>query len=188
MSDPTAPSDPDFAAAMAGVRPISRGSRAVSGVKPLVLALKPRQTSQDRLDLVTKPGKIAPSSRQIDGQTAKKLAKGAIKPQDRLDLHGYRLEAARAAVRNFLGRAIDRGLRSVMIVTGKGGAKRDQEATTPWGHDDGRALPGGIRRALPGWLAEKPFDYWVLRAAPAAERDGGAGAVYVYLRRDRENT
>ena len=44
---------------------------------------------------------------------------------------------------------------------------------------------GILRHSLPHWLAAPPLTGRILEIAPAHQRHGGAGAFYVYLRRQR---
>ena len=44
---------------------------------------------------------------------------------------------------------------------------------------------GILRHSLPHWLAAPPLSGRILQVAPAHQRHGGAGAFYVYLRRQR---
>ena len=44
---------------------------------------------------------------------------------------------------------------------------------------------GILRHSVPHWLAAPPLAGRILQVAPAHQRHGGAGAIYVYLRRRR---
>lgn len=133
----------------------------------------------DRRDL--DPPKIkrrAPdvSSRQIDLKTEKRLKRGKIEIEGRLDLHGYTLVAAHRALRRFIVQSHEQGMRCVLVVTGKGDIGPAA---------DGERQRGAIRREVPIWLNEDPLNHLVLQAVPARPEDGGVGALYVYLRRTR---
>ena len=77
-------------------------------------------------------------------------------------------EAHRALAR-FVARAYDDGRRAMLVITGKG--SREGE--------------GVLRRAVPRWLAEPSCRGVVLAIEEAQGRHGGAGALYVLLRRKR---
>jgi len=85
----------------------------------------------------------------------------------RLDLHGMTQDEAHRALARFIARAQDDDRRAVLVITGKGGPGRE----------------GVLRRAVPRWLAEPPCRARVLAVETAQPRDGGAGALYVLLRR-----
>jgi DNA-nicking Smr family endonuclease len=106
-----------------------------------------------------------------------RLVRGRIEPEARLDLHGMTREAAHAALVAFLQGAQARGLRLVLVITGKG--RRDlSDAIVP-------ERQGVLRHSLPHWLAAPPLTGRVVDVRPAHPRHGGGGAVYLTLRRGR---
>jgi DNA-nicking Smr family endonuclease len=105
----------------------------------------------------------------VDRRLADRLRRGRLPIQSTLDLHGLTQSEAHAAVQGFVARAAERGLRTVLIVTGKG--RRDGA--------------GVLKSALPRWLNEAPLRPFVLALAEARPEHGGAGALYVLLKRRR---
>ena len=101
---------------------------------------------------------------QIGGHRAAHLRKGRVEPEAKLDLHGYRQEAAFRALQKFLGRAQGLGHRVVLVVTGKGGTLRDM---------------------LPRWLGENEFRNIVVGIGVAHAKHGGGGAFYVALKKKK---
>jgi DNA-nicking Smr family endonuclease len=83
-----------------------------------------------------------------------------------LDLHGLDQDRARAALHGFLRRAQDEGARAVLVITGKG-VQGD----------------GILRRRTPEWLAEPAVRSVVAGVSEAHRRHGGAGALYVAIKR-----
>lgn len=115
-----------------------------------------------------------PTPGGIDGNTKRRLEKGAIDPSAKLDLHGMTESAAHGALLTFLHTAHRRGDRLVVIVTGKG----PLEEAAP------KARYGGVlRRAVPRWLEEAPMANIIADKRWAHRRHGGEGALYVYLRK-----
>ncbi len=106
----------------------------------------------------------------LDGRTMERLRRGRIRPEARLDLHGMTRREAHAALGVFMARAAGAGTRCVIVITGKG-----------------RVSEGGgvLRNELPGWLNAPAIRSHILGFAQAQPRDGGAGALYVLLKRDR---
>ena len=104
----------------------------------------------------------------MDRRTLERLRNGDIAPTIRLDLHGMTQAEAHAALDDVLDRAVRRGARLVLIITGKGS-----------GGD------GVLRRMLPRWVQSGPHAARVLRLETAHARHGGDGAWYAYLRRAR---
>ncbi|MFN3512462.1 MAG: Smr/MutS family protein [Phenylobacterium sp.] len=86
----------------------------------------------------------------------------------RIDLHGLDQDRAHAALVAFLLRAQAEGHRAVLVITGKG-ARGD----------------GVLRRRAPEWLAEPMLREVVAGVGEAHRRHGGAGALYVALKRRR---
>jgi DNA-nicking Smr family endonuclease len=84
-------------------------------------------------------------------------------------------EAHRALI-DFVARSGDAGSRCLLVITGKGlrrlGESRPAEI-------------GILRQAVPRWLNEPSLRPRILAFAPAQPRDGGTGALYILLRRQR---
>jgi DNA-nicking Smr family endonuclease len=120
-----------------------------------------------------------PRAEPLDRQTARQLEKGRLEVEARLDLHGLRQHDAHAQLWRFLKMAQARGLRHVLIITGKGA---DSEARMSFYEEDER---GVLRNAVPRWLAEPDFAPLVVSFSPAPRRLGGDGALYVRLKRKK---
>lgn len=112
---------------------------------------------------------------RMDAATHARMLRGKLAPEARLDLHGMTLAEARPELIRFLLAAHAGGRRLVLVITGKG-----REITDP--------VPrpmGALRHQVPHWLRLAPLDAVVLQTAEAHLRHGGAGALYVFLRRGR---
>ena len=111
----------------------------------------------------------------IERRLRQKLSRGRMDVDASLDLHGLRQDEAHARLRHFLYTARDNGARLVLIVTGKG------RSSVP-----DLSLPGQIgilRRNVPDWLRAPDLRPLVLAVEEATASHGGAGALYVRLRR-----
>lgn len=106
----------------------------------------------------------------VDARTRQRLRRGQVPIDRRLDLHGMTQREAHGALARALAAAQAAGARCALVVTGKG---------------DISGGTGVLRRAVPRWLGEAPNAARVLDFAEARQRDGGAGALYVLLRRRR---
>jgi DNA-nicking Smr family endonuclease len=113
---------------------------------------------------------------QMDRRRFERLRRGRLEPEARLDLHGLTLERAHAALIAFVLDADVRGLRLLLVITGKGRAP--EAGAWPQRH-------GMLRHSVPHWLAAPPLAARILQVVPAHQRHGGGGAYYVYLRRRR---
>ncbi|WP_230588187.1 Smr/MutS family protein [Ralstonia solanacearum] len=101
----------------------------------------------------------------IGEDVLKKLRRGEWAVQDEIDLHGLRRDEAREALAAFLRRAVQRGIRCVRVVHGKGLGSPDKAPV----------LKGKVR----SWLVQKEE---VIAFVEPRSTAGGAGAVLVLLR------
>ncbi|MBY0382704.1 MAG: Smr/MutS family protein [Xanthobacteraceae bacterium] len=115
------------------------------------------------------PPPLAPIGRREKSQ----LSRGRKDIEARLDLHGMTQARAHRALRNFLVRASEDGLTFVLVITGKGRS----------GAAD--AERGVLRRQVPEWLSLAEFRGLVVGFEEASIGHGGAGALYVRVRRVR---
>lgn len=112
---------------------------------------------------------LAPLGRRERSQ----LSRGKTEIDARLDLHGMTQTRAHRALLLFLQRASGDGLRFVLVVTGKGRTV---------GPDSERGI---LRRQVPEWLGLPEFRTLVIGFEEAHIGHGGAGALYVRVRRAR---
>lgn len=122
-----------------------------------------------------------PPLAKFDQRRMRRIARGEMEIEARIDLHGLRQSEAHHRLRAFVLDAHARGLRAILVITGKGGGAGDAQ------HDQsgGRAERGVIRRNVPMWLREPELRAVVVSFTEAHARHGGEGALYVHLRRRR---
>ena len=120
------------------------------------------------------PAKKATPGTTLDGSWDKRLARGLVQPDRSLDLHGHKLATAWALLDRRLGEAVADGARVLLLITGK-----------PPSDKSGR---GAIRAAVGDWLAASPYAGDIAAVRNASPRHGGAGALYIVLRRRRSNS
>ncbi|WP_137157012.1 Smr/MutS family protein [Rhizobium sp. FKL33] len=118
----------------------------------------------------TTPRPQAQRHHPLERPVKRKLAKGRLELEARIDLHGLFQSEAHAILHSFLVRAHERGLRHVLVITGKGGSM---------GSD------GALKRAVPMWFSKPDFRSLISSYEPAAANHGGDGALYVRLSRSR---
>jgi DNA-nicking Smr family endonuclease len=104
----------------------------------------------------------------LERPVKRKIAKGRLALEARIDLHGMIQSEAHGFLLGFLIRAHERGLRHVLVITGKG---------TSFGSD------GALKRAVPLWFSLPEFRPLISSYEPAARNHGGDGALYVRLAR-----
>jgi DNA-nicking Smr family endonuclease len=91
-----------------------------------------------------------------------------IKIEARFDMHGLTLHTGYEALERFFIGAQERGLKTVLVITGKGSMSAENT----------------LRSQLPRWLQETPLRRFVSSLHhPARLQDGGTGAFYVEVRR-----
>ena len=112
------------------------------------------------------PGRHQPLERPVK----RKIAKGRLELEARIDLHGMFQDEAHALLHGFIQRAFDRGLRHVLVITGKGSSM---------------GSAGALKRAVPMWFGKPEFRHMISSWESAAQNHGGDGALYVRLARQR---
>jgi DNA-nicking Smr family endonuclease len=111
---------------------------------------------------------------RLDQPTHKKITKGKVQLQTRVDLHGLTQEEAYPFLLNFLRHAYANHFRYALIITGKsGGVYRSH---------------GVLKHNVPRWLSTPPFRVYVNAFDDASRQHGGAGAIYVRLRQRNKIT
>lgn len=115
----------------------------------------------------------APLGPGLERRERRGLQRGLLPIEARIDLHGLYQAEAHAALVGFLMRARAAGMARVLVVTGKGGA--DEHAMF--------SDRGVLRRSVPHWLRAAELRPVVLGFEEAARHHGGAGALYVRLKR-----
>lgn len=112
----------------------------------------------------------------LDTSWEKRIARGALIPDRSIDLHGHTLDSAHHHLDMALSAAIRSGARVLLVVTGK---------PRPASHAHGEKPRGAIRAEIGHWLAASPYADSIASIRPAHPRHGGAGAIYVILRRNK---
>jgi DNA-nicking Smr family endonuclease len=144
---------------------------------------RPQKNSEPRaapkIEREAKPAKKPPPLAPLGRRLRQRVSRGREPIDARLDLHGKTQSEAHAALSRFLRRAQGEGARMVLVVTGKGTKSASREA------DPGAGERGVLRRQVPVWLALPEFRAFVIGFEDAHIEHGGAGALYVRLRRER---
>ena len=107
----------------------------------------------------------------LDRRTQTNMRRGKVPVEARLDLHGMTQTEAHRELIGFITRAYGRGLRCVLVITGKGLRETGEV--------------GVLRRAVPGWLNAPPIKGLIHAFDHAARHHGGEGALYILLKRNR---
>ena len=117
-----------------------------------------------------------PHKAGLDGHWDRRLNKGVVQPDVTIDLHGYTLSSAHGRMDSALELSIAAGHRALLLITGK--ARSEDERRREGGR-------GAIRAAISDWLAASRHAPYIAAVRRAHPRHGGAGALYIILRRRR---
>ena len=121
----------------------------------------------------------------VDKRMKRKLGRGQMEIDARLDLHGKTKAQAHRILKSFIFNAQGRGHRNILVITGKGGEGLARH--TLHSHDVVHApeRKGILMREVPQWLNEPEFASMVVGYQPAHPKHGGGGALYIRIRRIR---
>lgn len=160
-------SEPDAAGSAAGAKPKNQ--------PPAGSAPSPRPASQPAPAPSRRTPGLTPdlthgASPGVDRRTADNLRRGRMAIEARLDLHGMTQAEAHRRLDAFIEGQHVAGRRCVLVVTGKG----------TW-----RAEGGVLREAVPRWLNTPDLRPRILSFCHAQPKDGGEGALYILLKRQR---
>lgn len=171
--------DPDqdsdlFRRAVADVKPLQSEKEVVGPPKPAPVARFTRADEQEVLresiaddrdaDLETGE-ELNYAQPGVAERTFRKLRRGQLSVEAEIDLHGLTAAQAREALKDFIQVSMDRDLRCVRVIHGKGLRSGVR----------GPVLKPNLNRWLRRWNQ-------VLAFATARPVDGGTGAVYVLLK------
>lgn len=111
----------------------------------------------------------------IERRLKQKISRGSAGIDAKLDLHGHTQAEAKSRLLRFLQTAqlLEHAL--VLVITGKG--KRSDDS---WSNEG-----GVLKRQVPLWLSMPEFRPLVIGFEEAGVRHGGAGALYIRVRRRR---
>lgn len=118
----------------------------------------------------------SPALANYDENERRRLSRNPDLIDARLDLHGMRQREAHSALRSFILSASARGLRHLLVITGKGTSLERER-------DFLREERGVLKRLVPQWLGDAELRGFVVSYAISHIRHGGEGALYVRLRK-----
>ena len=192
MSPPPVPKIPSppqkddetlFREAIDGARPLARSRTTRVAVEPRVtvsIVTEEAEVLAELSDLVSGQGPFELTETEdyvegtrngIDPRLVTRLRRGEFAIQGHIDLHGMTRDDAKVALTDYIVDSVRKGRRAVLIVHGRG-----------------RGSPGGhpvLKHSTAHWLSHGTLSGYVLAFTTARPPDGGAGAMYVLLRRGR---
>ena len=149
--------------------PSAASIKVVNGEIEALTQLCELVAGEGPFDLVNSDEYVEGGAPGLDPRILKRLRAGDYSPQTHLDLHGRTRAEAKTALEAFIHQARLAGHRCVLVVTGRGLHSKDQ-------------IPV-LKEGVQGWLTRGRVARQVLAFTTARPEDGGAGALYVLLRR-----
>jgi DNA-nicking Smr family endonuclease len=174
-----------FRQALEGVRPLhangNRGSRVplepaqthtiVDEDAEVIALLSDLVSGQAPFDITESDEYVEGYRAGLDPRLVSQLRRGEFAVQAHFDMHGMIQGAAKEALKEFIIASVRKGLRTVLVVHGRG-------LRSPGGHSV-------LKHASAGWLSHGAIGGHVLAFTTARPSDGGAGATYVLLKREK---
>ena len=172
-----------FREAFAGVRRLGNGraerlvaapqhkTEIVTEDAEVLAALSDLVSGQGKFELTESDEYVEGMRAGLDPRVVTRLRRGEFSVQAHIDLHGMYQADAKAQLTQFILESVQKGLRAVLVVHGRG-----------------LRSPGGqpvLKHAAAQWLSHGVIGGYVLAFTSAQPYDGGAGAMWVLLRRER---
>ncbi len=125
------------------------------------------------IDFLYSEGKESPP---LEKNTLKKIKKGKLKIESKLDLHGFTLEESKKEVADFILKNYKFNKRLLLIITGKG-----QRLSV----SEGWRGTGKLKENVPIWLKSIQLSKYILWFDFASPENGGEGALMIYLKKSK---
>lgn len=172
-----------FFHAMQGVEGLSGSGRDVSPDKVLSKKTLVRQDSEKKalddflsgnieFELENTEEYMHGYVRGLDSKIFQQLKAGSLSREAHVDMHGMNADQAFDTLLFFVRESYLQNRRCLLVVTGRG-----------------RNSPGGqsvLKQQIQTWLTRDPLRRIVLAFCTALPRDGGGGALYVLLRKQKK--
>ena len=98
----------------------------------------------------------------------------------KLDLHGFTLNQANEVVKEFIEESYEKGLKKLIIITGKG--LRSKSAENPYLSEKFNVL----RHSVPEYIMkQESLNNKIINISAAEKKDGGDGAIYIFLKTNK---
>ena len=118
------------------------------------------------------------SSGAMDQNILRRLKRGKLSPEAKLDLHGLTTDQAYKALFSFINNNYKLKKRLVLIITGKGERNYNSK--------DSFSNKGVLRKTVPQWLKSPALNGFILDYVQSHIKDGGSGALYVYFKKNKK--
>ena len=173
-----------FLKSLVGVKPLKKNNKII---KPM-----PKPIKSDTLRPIIKEpesDKVYEKVKNITAQqkTAiqksdinKKLKKNKIPVNRKIDFHGCSLTDAKKIFFNTINDCFLKNFRCILFVTGKGSIKKENDYSQKT-----KLFYGKIRNNFVSWTTHNAVQSKILNVQQANIENGGDGAFFVYLRKNK---
>jgi DNA-nicking Smr family endonuclease len=132
------------------------------------------QDKKDWLDFTNNIGDVSPKKEDFleKNKENTKISK--------LDLHGLSLKEANDQVENFIIRSYNQGVKKLIVITGKG--LRSKAYNDPYISEK----LGVLKNSIPEFIKnEEHLNNKIIKISGAETKDGGEGAIYIFLKNNK---
>tara|TARA_Y100001970_G_scaffold100565_1_gene126339 strand:- start:91 stop:654 length:564 start_codon:yes stop_codon:yes gene_type:complete len=132
-------------------------------VEPKIITTRKKENNKNKIEIT---------------KINKKLKKGKIPPDKKIDFHGMSLVEAEELLCNTVISCYNTNKRCILFVTGKGINKKEINYK-----NETRLYYGKIRGAFSSWIRKPEIEKYILGVEQASMEFGADGAFFVYLRK-----
>ncbi len=132
-------------------------------VEPKIISTEPKNNNKNKIEIT---------------KINKKLKKGKIPPDKKIDFHGMSLIEAEELLYSVVLNCYNTNKRCILFVTGKGINKKETDH-----RNETRLYYGKIREAFNYWIRKPEIEKYILSVEQASMEYGADGAFFIYLRK-----
>ena len=132
-------------------------------IEPKIITSETKKNNQNKIEIT---------------KINKKLKKGKIPPDQKIDFHGMSLVEAEELLCNTVISCYNTNKRCILFITGKGINKKEVDY-----RNETKLYYGKIRSAFSSWIRKPEIEKYILSVEQASLAYGADGAFFVYLRK-----
>ena len=174
-----------FLESIKGVEPIKKNNtiKKPNPKHALFQETKKNLTNEKSIDIksiVLEPHKNTPSFKLQKSSMNKKLKKGKIPIDKKIDFHGLSVLDSEILFSETVKFCYHKNLRCLLFITGKGILK-----STNYEKSENKLYYGKIRNSFFSWVKKEELQKFILSFEQASMEYGADGAFFVYLRKKK---
>ena len=166
-----------------GVTPIKKNNRVERDIPVINKNISVKKRTKNKISFSETKKAFTPNVSNFEieiNKTNKKLKKGKIPIDKKIDFHGLSLLDAENLFIHIINSCYKKNLRCILFITGKGVLKKTTNVS-----GEQKLYYGKIRSNFMIWTKKKELSKCILNVQQASIRYGADGAFFVYLRRKR---